>query len=61
MRAKEYPLLCQAVETGVTRGWNRAHKHDPEPADDRIMEAIVEAVTLEICEAFEFEDVPREG
>jgi hypothetical protein len=61
MRAKEYPLLCQAVETGVKLGWNRAHKHDAEPPDDQIMEAIVTAILNEICEAFDFDDVPREG
>ena len=56
MRAKEYPLLEHAIETGVKRGWHRAHKHDSGPPDDHILNEIREAVLLEICEWFLFED-----
>lgn len=60
MRVKEYPVLVQAVENGVTLGWSRAHKHDAEPNDDTILEQIQQAVLNEICEAFDFDNPPAE-
>ena len=56
MRAREFLVLSQAVDNGVQRGWNRAHKHDGEPPDDTIMDEIRESVINEICEWFIFED-----
>lgn len=56
MRAKEYHVMRMAVEDGVKCGWQRAHKHDPEPPDDRIIEQVVEDVTASICEWFLFDD-----
>ncbi len=40
MKAKEYNLIAQCVETGVMLGWNRAHKHTDEPEDHHIREQI---------------------
>jgi hypothetical protein len=57
MRAKEHEVMRMAIETGVRLGWNRAHKHDPEPADDRILDALIEAVCQEVGEWFLFDDV----
>jgi len=57
MKAKEYNLIAQCVETGVMRGWNRAHKHDATPEDEAIRDAIEQAVLNEICEWFDFEEV----
>jgi hypothetical protein len=34
MKAKEYNLITQCVETGVMLGWNRAHKHTDTPDPD---------------------------
>jgi Tfp pilus assembly ATPase PilU len=39
MKAKEYNLITQCVETGVMLGWNRAHKHDATPEDEAIRNA----------------------
>lgn len=61
MRVKEYPVLVQAVENGVTLGWNRAHKHDSEPNDETVMAAVREAVLNEICEAFDFDNHSAES
>jgi hypothetical protein len=57
MKAKEYNLIAQCVETGVMLGWNRAHKHDATPEDEAIRDAIEQAVLNEICEWFDFEEV----
>jgi hypothetical protein len=57
MKAKEYNLIAQCVETGVMLGWNRAHKHDATPEDEAIRNAIEQAVLNEICEWFDFEEV----
>jgi hypothetical protein len=50
MKAKEYNLIAQCVETGVMLGWNREH----------IREQIERAVLNEICEWFDFEDMKNE-
>jgi len=57
MKAKEYNLIAQCVETGVMLGWNRAHKHDATPEDEAIRNTIEMAVLNEICEWFDFEEV----
>jgi hypothetical protein len=57
MKAKEYNLITQCVETGVMLGWNRAHKHDATPEDEAIRNAIEQAVLNEICEWFDFDEV----
>jgi len=56
MKAKEYNLITQCVETGVMLGWNRAHKHDATPDPEAIRDAIELAVLNEICEWFDFEE-----
>jgi hypothetical protein len=57
MKAKEYNLIAQCVETGVMLGWNRAHKYDENPDPEAIRDAIEQAVLNEICEWFDFEEV----
>jgi hypothetical protein len=57
MKAKEYNLITQCVETGVMLGWNRAHKHAGTPDPEAIRDAIEQAVLNEICEWFDFEEV----
>jgi len=60
MKAKEYNLISQCVETGVMVGWNRAHMHTDQPEDHHVREQIERAVLNEICEWFDFEDVNNE-
>ena len=57
MKAKEYNLLAQCVETGVMLGWNRSRKHTDDPDPQHIREQIEQAVMNEICEWFDFEEV----
>ena len=57
MKAKEYNLIAQCVETGVMIGWNRARKYADDPDPETIRNAIEQAVLNEICEWFDFEEV----
>ena len=54
MKAKEYSVLLRAVEEGVQRGWNRAHKHTDKPTEDQMIEAMETNIMNEICEWFDF-------
>jgi hypothetical protein len=57
MKPKTYPILIDAVENGVKYGYHRAHKHNDNPDQDQITDAIISAVINEICEWFEFDDI----
>lgn len=52
MRPKFYPVLERSIEEGVRLGLNRAHKHDPDPTIDNIVEQIQDAVLLVLSENF---------
>ena len=55
MRARVYPVLQRCIERGASRAWlSRIWKHDPSPTDDAAIETIVDCVTDEIAEAFDF-------
>jgi hypothetical protein len=47
-------VLCHAVETGVSVGWRRAHKHTDTPIEEDVIEDITSAVMEEIHNYFEF-------
>ena len=40
MKPKTYPILVEAVENGVKYGYHRAHKHNDNPDQDQITDAI---------------------
>ena len=65
MKAKEYVIFSEAVETGINIGWNRAFKHislTEEQVDllnkleQQIKNEIYQSVTGQVCEYFIFED-----
>lgn len=55
MRAKEYQLIDQCVETGVRYGYHRAYKHTDTPTEEQMVQTIQNAVMAEICEWFDFD------
>lgn len=57
MKPNEYKVLSEAVEEGVSYGYMRAFKYSDDPTPDAIQAAIVDAVMLQICEYFFFEDL----
>ncbi len=65
MKAKEYIIFSEAVETGINIGWNRAFKHVDlteeqmkllDKLEQQIKDQIYQAVTGQVCEYFIFED-----
>ena len=56
MKAKTLVILEMAIEVGIRRGWNRAHKHIENPNEATIRDNIEECVMSEIHEYFSFED-----
>ena len=56
MKAKTLVILEMAIEAGIKRGWNRAHKHIENPNDATICDNIEECVISEIYEYFSFDD-----
>jgi hypothetical protein len=62
MRAKEYRVMMEAVETGVRFGVRRAFKHvenAPEVSETQ-MDTIANEVINSICEWFVFSDTNHE-
>lgn len=56
MKPREYPLMLDCVERGVTYGIHRARKHTEAPTDEHTAQAIVEAVMAAIAEYWDFND-----
>jgi hypothetical protein len=56
MRVKTHVILEMAIEEGVRRGWQRAHKHVENPLPSAIMEQIDEHVMSAIYEYFTFDE-----
>lgn len=59
MTPKILPLLERCIEDGLTRGWNRAHKHTDEPSEERILEEQFNAIMGEIWEWFDIVDTQQ--
>ena len=55
MTPRLHLVLETAIEEGITRGWNVAHKHEEAPHPDRIKEHIYNCVLGSIYEWFIFE------
>lgn len=57
MKPDTYRILSMAVRDGAAIGYRRAHKHNDDPDEDRVIDAIENAIMMQICEWFKFEDV----
>lgn len=55
MKPKVRVILELAIEQGVNRGWNRAHKHIENPEEHIIKEHLEEAIMSAIYEYFTFD------
>ena len=55
MKPREYPLMMECIERGVSLGLQRARKHTDTPSDDHIRETVQKAVMDEVCEWWQFE------
>jgi hypothetical protein len=54
VRLDAYGIIERAIETGVLRGWNRAHKHTDKPAAATVQDEVQRAVMAELCEVLRF-------
>ena len=55
MQPKSYVILERAIDEGISRGWNQAHKYVDDPDDHAIRNAIAEAIMGEICDSTLFD------
>ena len=56
MKVKVSKILLDCIEAGVTRGYDKAHKHTPSPTRESIIDAIETCISGEIWEYFTFEE-----
>jgi hypothetical protein len=56
MKPKTYLILSRCVEEGIERGLLRAYKHHDSPSTEQLINSSVNAVMIEICEWFDFDD-----
>lgn len=54
MTPKTLPVLEQCIETGISLGWSRAHKHTDTPTEQTVKEHIANAIWQELHDRFEF-------
>jgi len=57
MKPNWYNLINRAVEEGVERGYNKAHKYTDKPDEQVFKDTIIDAVILEICKIISFDSV----
>ena len=60
MKPKFRNVLEMALEEGVRFGWNRAHKHNPNPDVDAAADAIVSEIMNSLDTWFDFEEDSNE-
>jgi hypothetical protein len=56
MRPKIRVILEKAIEEGVRYGYSRAYKHNDDPSDGAVIEAIEDAVMSAIDDYFTFDE-----
>ena len=55
MKPKILPVLEMCIENGLTYGYRRAFKHDDDPTEEQITQAIKDAIMHELYEWFDME------
>jgi hypothetical protein len=58
MKPKLAAILDRAIEQGIKRGYQLAHKHTAAPSADWVQGCINDAIWLEIDEVLDFESDP---
>jgi|APGre2960657373_1045057.scaffolds.fasta_scaffold71517_1 hypothetical protein len=56
VRLDSYKIINDTIEIGISRGWNRAHKHTETPSQQHILNEIHTAVMNELCEILKFDE-----
>lgn len=60
MKPDTYRILQMAVRDGAAIGYRRAFKHNDDPDDEQVIDAIEQAVMAQVCEWFKFNDEFKE-
>ena len=56
IKIRAYPIIEQAVETGLNWGWSRSHKYVDNPDEHHIQEQMLNEVMLALSEVLSFDD-----
>lgn len=56
MKPNTYVIMERAVEEGTRLGYRRAFKHNENPTEGAIVDAITEAIMLTVSEVFVFQE-----
>lgn len=56
MKANTYVILERAVQEGALLGYRRAFKHNENPTEGAIVDAITDAIMLTVSEVFVFQE-----
>ena len=56
LKLKAYSIVSDAVDSGISYGFNRAHKHMETPNSVDIHEAVLTAVMGSLCDIIDFGD-----
>jgi hypothetical protein len=60
MRPRFYKLLEESIEAGARRGYRRAYKHNENPTDEELIEAVTNCIMGELHENFTFTNEDNE-
>ncbi len=56
MKPKFFSVLEMCIESGITRGYNRAFKHNDNPSEQEIIDNISKAIVEDIFEWFDIDE-----
>lgn len=56
VRINAYKVIDDAIDRAIRYGYHRAHKHQDNPSEDRMIEEVHRAVMNELCEILKFGD-----
>ncbi|PIR38095.1 MAG: hypothetical protein COV35_07600 [Alphaproteobacteria bacterium CG11_big_fil_rev_8_21_14_0_20_39_49] len=55
LKLKTHSIIAEAVEKGVSYGFQRSHKHTDNPSQEHIIQEIERAVMYELAEVIDFD------
>jgi hypothetical protein len=56
MKPKFFQVLEMCIDSGITRGYNRAFKHNDNPSEQEIIDNISKAIVEDIFEWFDIDE-----
>lgn len=56
VRLDSYKIISNIIEIGISRRWNKAHKHMQTPSQQHILNEIHMLAMNELCEILKFDE-----